>query len=366
VENPFPSTEMIERASGRPARERLSTNENEFGPAPEVVEAIAAAAREAHRYPDCDHFDLRTEVGTALGTDPGTVRIGSGIDGLLGQICRSFLGPGRTAVTSESTYPTFAYFARAGGAALHLAPYRDARVDWQELARLAHEVHADVVYVADPDNPTGTSLPPAGVTALADALPERTLLVLDGAYAEYQRDGTPSPAEVTARRMIWLRTFSKAYALAGMRVGYAVAAPALLSGLARGAEHYVVGRVAGAAALAALRAPGHLAEVVARTEEGRAHYTERLTLLGFTVLPSSTNFVTARCAGPGAAGRLAGALAASGVYVRHLAAPGLTDCLRISVGPARQREDVLAGIATLMEPTRQSRRPTAQTNGGCA
>src|SRR6202044_3532978 len=115
AENPFPSTEMAERATGLRFRERLSTNENEFGPAPGTVAAIARAAGHAHRYADCDHFSLRLRLGTLLAVPPETIRIGSGIDGLIGEISRAFLGPGRTAVASEATYPTFSYCALASG-----------------------------------------------------------------------------------------------------------------------------------------------------------------------------------------------------------------------------------------------------------
>ncbi|WP_053711136.1 pyridoxal phosphate-dependent aminotransferase [Streptomyces sp. NRRL B-3648] len=345
-ENPFPSLEMTERATGLRARERLSTNENEFGPAPEVVRAIGAAARECHRYPDCDHHELRRRLGHTLGVPEDHVHIGSGIDGLLGVIGRAFLGPGRTAVTSDATYPTFAYFARAGGATVHLVPYRDARVDTEALVRRATDTGADVVYLADPDNPTGGSLGAPALLRLADRLPARTLLVVDGAYTEYQPPADrPAAGELTGRRMLWLRTFSKAHALAGLRIGYAVGDRALLAALRRGGEHYVVGRVAEAAALAALDAVGHLTDTVRRTAEGRAHYGRRLTELGYTVLEGTTNFVTFRCADTETAAAVAKRLAQSGVFVRHLAAPGLTDCLRMSIGPTAQREAVLAELS---------------------
>ncbi|MFF4607285.1 aminotransferase class I/II-fold pyridoxal phosphate-dependent enzyme [Streptomyces sp. NPDC001339] len=350
VDNPFPSLEMTERATGLRARERLSTNENEFGPSAEAVRAIAAAAAEAHRYPDCDHFALRERLAARLRTGPDTLRVGSGVDGLLGATVRAFLGPGRTAVTSEATYPTFGYFARAAGSGLRLVPYRSGAADLEALSRCAHEHRADVVYLADPDNPTGSSRGAATVLALADDLPAGTLLVVDGAYAEYQNPADRLTArQVTGRRMLWLRTFSKAYALAGLRVGYAIADRELLGALAGGAEHYVVGRVAEAAALAALDATTHLSHVIEETAAGRAHYTAALSRLGLTVLPGMTNFVTIRLADQATAGRLAGALAALGIFVRHLRVPGMTDCLRITIGPATQRATVLDALARYLD-----------------
>jgi histidinol-phosphate aminotransferase len=360
--NPFPSLEMIERATGRRVRERLSSNENEFGVAPGVLEAITATAVAANRYPDCEHFELRQRLGDTVGVDPAAIRVGSGIDGLLGQICRTFLGQGRAAVASDSTYPTFAYFA---GASLRLARCAGAGLDAAAVIRLAAgeggegeagdgkggDGEASVVYVAEPDNPTGAELGRDAILALADALPERTLFVLDGAYAEYQDPGRAVlPADVLGRRMLWLRTFSKAYALAGMRIGYAIGRPDLLAALDAGAEHYVVGRVSDAAAVAALREQAHLASVLRQTAEGVSHYTAALTALGFTVLPSATNFVTFRCADPQAAEKLAEALAERGIFVRRVTAPAMTDCIRLTVGPPGQRAAVLAAVADLVPP----------------
>lgn len=346
--NPFPSLEMTERATGLRARERLSTNENEFGPAPSVQRAIAAAAATAHRYPDCDHFALRTRLATRLGVPADHVHIGPGIDGLLAAVCRGYLRPGRTAITSAASYPTFAYFADTSGAQLHRMAYRGVAVDVSAIAERARLIDAAVVYLADPDNPTGHSLGRRAVLEFADALPPQTLLAVDGAYAEYQVAQHRLRAhDVIDRRMLWLRTFSKAYALAGMRVGYAIGAPELLEPLRYGAEHYVVGRLAETAALAALDDDAYLAATIARTAEGRADYTARLTELGFRVLPGTANFLTFRCPDRIDAAALAEGLRATGVFVRHLTVAPLQDCLRVTIGPAPQRYTVLTRIAEL-------------------
>ncbi|MCE0445948.1 aminotransferase class I/II-fold pyridoxal phosphate-dependent enzyme [Streptomyces tricolor] len=164
---------MTERATGLRARERLSTSENEFGPAPDVVRAIGAAARECHRYPDCDHHELRRRLGHARrprGPRAHRLRHRRTARRDRPRLPRA----GRTAVTSDATYPTFAYFARARGATVHLVPYRNTCVDTEELIRRAHGTGADVVYLADPDNPTGGSLGAPALLDLAGRLPERT------------------------------------------------------------------------------------------------------------------------------------------------------------------------------------------------
>ncbi len=350
--NPFPSTEMVSRATGIRPWARLSTNENEFGPAREVVAAIAAAATQAHRYPDCEHFDLRTELASVTGARFDEVHVRTGIDGLLGDVCRAFAAGG-TVVTTAGTYATFAYFARAAGATVLTAAYRGLRVDPGALAGLAAASGADVVYLAEPDNPTSTAVGAAEVLALADALPDHTLLVVDGAYAEYQHPAARlAVPDVLARRMLWLRTFSKAYGLAGLRIGYALGAVALLDRLRADAEHYAVSRVAQQAALAAVRATGHLGRVLSETAEGRADYTRRLRGLGLTVLEGVTNFVALPCEPDASADALRARLLAGGVFVRAVPV-GDHGLIRLTIGPAAQREAVLgllSSAATVAPP----------------
>lgn len=348
--NPFPSTEMVSRVSGVWPWARLSTNENEFGPAPEVIDAIARSAAEANRYPDCEHFDLRTALSVGTGAEFDQIHVRTGIDGLLGDVCRTF-ARGGTAVSTAGTYATFGYFARVVGARLETVSYRDLRVDSGVLARRAAECDADVVYLAEPDNPTGTTLGAGAVLDLADVLPARTLLVVDGAYAEYQDPASRLPVgEVLARRMLWLRTFSKAYGLAGMRVGYALGARPVLHELRVVAEHYAVGRIAQQAALAALGATGHRDRTLAATAAGRVHYADALRNMGFTVLAGATNFVTVRCDASVPAEVLRAHLAEGGVFARAIPI-GSHGLLRLTIGPQEQRDVVLARLATLPAAT---------------
>lgn len=344
--NPFPSTEMVTRATGVRVRARLSANENEFGPAPAVVEAIRAAATEANRYPDCEHFDLRTAVAADIGVDFAQVEVGTGIDGVLRDCCRVFTGRGGTVVTTEGTYATFAYFAHAVGARVATVPYDDSwRVDVAALARQAHELAADLVYLAEPDNPTGSTLGAAAIHALRRSLPDRTLLIVDGAYVEYQDPRERLVATDLTDRVLWLRTFSKAYGLAGMRVGYVVGDAELLRRLRQGAEYYAVGRVAQQAALAAWDAGAYLDWVVDQTRQGRAHYTDALTGLGLTTLTTQTNFVTVCCDEATPAAALRAALVAGGVMSRVVPLGGPSGLLRLTVGSPKQRAAALRLLA---------------------
>lgn len=345
VANPFPSTEMVTRATGVRPWARLSTNENEFGPAPEVIEAIARAATEANRYPDCEHFDLRSALCAAAGAEFDQVHVRTGVDGLLGDICRAFARDA-TVVTTEGTYPTFAYFAATVGARVETVPYWDFRVDPSAVARRVAETGAGVVYLAEPDNPTGTAIGADAVCGLADALDERTLLVVDGAYAEYQDPAARLRlTDVLGRRMLWLRSFSKAYGLAGLRVGYALGRPDVLDGLRAITEYYAVGRVAQQAALAALRAGEYRDRTLAATAAGRDHYSTRLREWGFTVLDGATNFVAIRGRPELTAEQLRGRLVEGGVFARAVPI-GRDGLLRLTIGPTEQREAVLALLAS--------------------
>ncbi|NMI62665.1 aminotransferase class I/II-fold pyridoxal phosphate-dependent enzyme [Streptomyces sp. RLA2-12] len=241
---------MQERSTGLPARWRLSTNENEFGPAPSAVEAMAAAAQDAHRYPDCAHHSLRRSLARLHGVSEEAILVATGIDGLLAQVCRSLLHPDSPVVTTAGTYPTFAHFAEAAGAVVHTVDYHQDRADAEALATAARRHRAALVYLAEPDNPLGSALGADEVLRLADRLPESTVLVVDGAYAEYAATRPLDARDVMGRPLLWLRTFSKAHGLAGLRVGYCLYDRATTAGLDRGLEHYAVGRLAETAARA--------------------------------------------------------------------------------------------------------------------
>ncbi|MGW5383326.1 aminotransferase class I/II-fold pyridoxal phosphate-dependent enzyme [Nocardia sp. NPDC003963] len=342
--NPFPSTEMVSRSNGWVPRGRLSANENEFGPAPEVVAAITDAAAQAHHYPDCEHYDLRHALARTTGASFDQVHVRTGIDGLLGDICRRFAAS-RVVVTTAGTYATFGYFAAGVAARIETVPYRDLQVDSAALVRRAARDRAAVVYLAEPDNPTGSALGADEILALSDALPEYTLLIVDGAYTEYLEPGRRLGADdIVQRRMLWLRTFSKVYGLAGMRVGYALGAAALLDELRAAAEHYGVGRVAQLAALAALDATRHRDETLDRTASGRAHYTRELDAMGYRVLPGSTNFITVQCGPTAPAAALYAHLARARILTRAITGISENGLLRITIGPPAQRAVVLDAL----------------------
>ena len=340
---PFVGPETQERARGAAFAARLGANESAFGPSPGAVAAMAAAASGTWMYGDPEGHDLRHALADHHGCDAGNVVIGEGIDGLLGYLVRLLIAPGDAVVTSDGAYPTFNYHVAGFGGALHKVPYRDDREDPEALIAKARAVDAKLIYFANPDNPMGSWHDAATVQAMIDALPEGCVLALDEAYADTAPADAIPPLDLTHPRVIRFRTFSKAYGLAGLRVGYALAAPDFATAFNKIRNHFGVGRLAQAAALAALADRDHLTATVARIAAARDRIAGIARAHGLTPLPSATNFVTIDCGRDGDFARavLAG-LIAEGVFVRMpFVAPG-DRAIRVSCGPDDML-DVFAG-----------------------
>ena len=330
---PFVGPETQERARGRLFRARLGANESVFGPAPAVREAVARAAEEAWAYGDPEAFELRRALSALTGAAPERITVGSGIDGLLGVAARLFAGPGDAVVTSLGGYPTFSYHVDGLGARRVSVPYRDDREDWEGLAAAAHAERARIVYIANPDNPMGTVWPAQAIRDLRAALPEDCMLFLDEAYLDFAPEGTAPEFPADDPGVIRFRTFSKAYGLAGLRVGYALSAPEMARGFDKLRNHFGVGRVAQAGALAALGAQDWLAAVVAQVAQGRARLARIAAENGLQAIPSATNFVTIDCGGDGDFARaVLREVVARDVFIRMPGVAPLDRCIRVSVG----------------------------------
>jgi histidinol-phosphate aminotransferase len=335
---PFVGPEALERRLGHPLGTRLGANESLFGPSARVIDAMRAAALEIQLYGDPEAYELRMAISRHHGLSLDHLVLGSGIDELLGVLVRAYLEPGQAAVMSKGGYPTFAYQVAGQGGRIETVPYRDDRNDAEALVETARTIGAKLLYLANPDNPSGSYLPIATQQALIDRLPPDCLLVLDEAYAEFApADAIPEIAPLDPR-VIRLRTFSKAHGLAGMRVGYAFGAPETIRPFDRIRNQFGVGRMAQAAALAALADQGHVASVVASVAAGRAEYAALARELGFAALPSATNFVTIDVGTNACAKTLLSALLErEGVFIRMPGAAPLDRCIRVTVGRPEER-----------------------------
>jgi histidinol-phosphate aminotransferase len=347
---PFVGPEAQERARGRPFVARLGANESPFGPSPRVVEAMARAAADTWMYGDPENHDLKAALAAAHGVTPAHLVVGEGIDALLGYLVRMCVGPGDAVVTSDGAYPTFNFHVAGYGGVLARVPYRDDREDVPALVARAAEVGARLIYLANPDNPMGTWHPAATIEAAVAAVPEGCLLVLDEAYVEFAPDDAVPRIDAEDPRVVRLRTFSKAYGMAGARVGYGIGAPELMRSFDKIRNHFGMSRVSQAGALAALGDPGWIGTVrrevaVAReriSEIGRAH--------GLLPLPSATNFVTLDCRRDGNFARsVLRGLIDRDVFVRMpFVAPG-DRCIRVSAGPARDLDAFAAALPLALD-----------------
>ena len=332
---PFTGPETLERARGRPFRARLGANESLFGPSPRAVAAMAQAAAEAWMYGDPDQHDLKAALAAHHLCAPGHIVPGEGIDGLLGLLVRLTVAPGDRVVTSAGAYPTFAFHVTGHGGILTRVPYRADHEDPDALLAAAQATGARLLYLANPDNPMGSHHPGAAIEALLDRLPETCLLVLDEAYVDLAPKGTAARIAPDDSRVIRFRTFSKGYGLAGLRVGYALAAEPLARAFDRVRNHFGLGRIAQAGALAALQDQDWLDQVRAQVVTARARIAGIARQNGLTPLPSATNFVTVDCGRDGAFARaVLAALQDRDVFVRMPGVAPLDRCIRISAGDA--------------------------------
>lgn len=342
---PFVGPETQERARGRSFAARLGANENIFGPSPLAIAAMERAASEAWMYGDPENHDLKQALARHHRVPAESIIVGEGIDGLLGYLVRLLVGPGDLVVTSDGAYPTFNFHVAGFGGKLYKVPYRGDHEDPQALAQAARETGAKLVYFANPDNPMGSWHPAATVQALIDAVPETCLLVLDEAYVEFAPDGTAPALDPTNSRVIRMRTFSKAYGMAGARVGYAVAHPALIRAFDKIRNHFGMSRIGQAGAAAALADPDHLPRIRAAVAASRTEIARIARQNGRSPLPSATNFVTIDAGGDGAfARRLVAELIARDIFVRMPFVAPHDRCIRVSCGRA---QDLAAFAAAL-------------------
>jgi histidinol-phosphate aminotransferase len=330
---PFVGPEVQERHRGAPFLARLGANESVFGPSPFAVAAMQDAAGQCWQYADATNYDLIHAISAHMSVRPDNIIIGEGIDGLLGYVVRLLVAPGDPVVTSDGAYPTFNYHVVGFGGTLHKVPFRNDHEDIDALIAKAAEVEAKIIYLSNPDNPMGSWHSGAKIEKALDSLPDGTLLLLDEAYIEFAPSGTAPNIDADDPRVIRMRTFSKAYGMAGARVCYGIGAPDLIKSFDKVRNHFGMSRISQAGALAAYEDTAWLEEVIALVAEARDRIAAIAKANGLTPLPSATNFVTVDCGGDGAFAKavLAG-LIEQGVFVRMpFVSPG-DRCIRISAG----------------------------------
>lgn len=322
--------------SGRNRAIRLASNENPLGASPRAAAAYAALRDELHRYPDGAARELRETIARVEELDPARIVCGAGSDELIALLVRGYAGPGDEVLHSEHGFLMYPIAARTAGASPVAAPERKLRADVDALLERV-TAKTRLLFLANPNNPTGSYLSEAELRRLREGLPERVLLVVDSAYAEYVTEddyGSGAGLVEAFDNVVMTRTFSKIHGLAALRLGWAYCPPAVAGVLDRLRGPFNVSQAAQAAGVAALGDREHVAHSRRHNARWRAWLIERLAALYLHPYPSAANFVLVRF--PGHPERSADAALAdlkeNGVLVRALAAYGLPDCLRITIG----------------------------------
>ncbi|MGE0630247.1 MAG: pyridoxal phosphate-dependent aminotransferase [Hyphomicrobiaceae bacterium] len=330
---PFVGPEALERRSRAPFRARIGANESVFGPSPKVIAAMCEAAAQSWMYGDPEQHDLKAALARHHGVGIGNIAVDSGVDALLGLVVRMTVEPGDPVVTSLGGYPTFIFHVDGHGGRLIRVPYRNDREDPQALLDAARRQQARLVYLANPDNPMGTWWSADDVQRMIDGVPEGTMLVLDEAYCDTAPADAIPPLDVTNPSVLRMRTFSKAYGMAGVRVGYCIGEQGVIGMFYKIRNHFDVSRMAQAGAIAALADQPYLEDVVRRIEHARGEIARIAQANQLLALPSATNFVAVDMRRDGAfARRVLEELGRRGVFVRMPGVAPLDRCVRISAG----------------------------------
>ncbi|MEM6896240.1 MAG: pyridoxal phosphate-dependent aminotransferase [Pseudomonadota bacterium] len=350
---PFVGPEAQERARAAPFVARLGANESVFGPSPRAQAAMARAAAEAWKYADPEAHDLRHALATHHGVPPENIIVGEGIDGLLGLVVRLTVEAGTPVITSDGAYPTFAYHVAGFGGVLHKVPYKADAEDPVALISAATARKARLIYWSNPDNPMGTWHGAGVVERTISHVPENCLLILDEAYVDTAPEGTAPPLDPDNARVLRMRTFSKAYGLAGARVGYAIGPAPLIKAFDKVRNHFGMGRLSQIGALAALEDQGHLRDVKQKIAWARAELYRIARENGLTAIPSATNFVAIDCGQDGDFARaVLAALIERGIFVRMPGVVPLDRCIRVSCGDGADLEAFAAALPDALTAAR--------------
>jgi histidinol-phosphate aminotransferase len=334
---------------------KMASNENPFGPSPKAVEAMKGALAESNFYPDNDAIELRQRLAEHHNLQPEQIVPTAGSTALLGIIARTLLSPGLNAVTSERSFIVYPIATQAAGGQLIQVPMRSHGFDLNAIAA-AVDQQTRIIYISNPNNPTGTLVPPKELDRFLDQIPDHVIVILDEAYYDFAQyfaairgvDYSHSLDYVNqGRKVVVLRTFSKAHGLAGVRVGYGIGPAELMSYFARMRTTFSVSVVAQAAALAALDDEAHTQKTLKNNAEQSTRLSAGITELGYHTVATWANFLYCELGDDAAA--VAKRLQAEGVIVRPLGPWGAPKAIRITIGTPEQNDIFLRAFKKVME-----------------
>jgi histidinol-phosphate aminotransferase len=342
--------EEVKREYGLDDVIKLASNENPLGTSPKAIAAMEAALTGVNVYPDGQSYELRQALARRFDVSMDYVTAGNGADGLILGICMAFLEEESEVVVSVSSFPVYDIYTHIMRAELVKTPLKEHGLDLEAMADAINE-RTRVVFVCNPNNPTGTIVSADEVDRFMERVPDHVLVVFDEAYYEFVDSDTYSETihyvRDGRRNVLILRTFSKVYGLAGIRLGYGIGHPDVLACLHQVKEPFAVNLLAQAAGLAALEDTAFLEQTVARNREERHFLYEALTRMGLSYVPSHTNFVSVEI-GPQAGDVIQGLLE-MGVIVRPCVAYDLPDFARVTIGDRAQNERFIHSLELILD-----------------
>jgi histidinol-phosphate aminotransferase len=356
---PGPSLDEQKASLGLEEVAKLNWNEGLFGPLPGVLDAAAAELDRSWEYPEHAYIELREAIGAEIGVPADWILPGHGIQTLILALAAAFLSPGERVVVPDPTYGLYAQASHAAGAVVQRVSSPELRLDLERIADSARRIRARMAWICDPNNPTGSLLDASEWSDFLRGLPEDCVVAADEAYIDFVAPDSRLRREddiAAGRPLIVLRTFSKIFGLAGLRLGYAVATPGLVPYLQTVQEPFNLNRPALVAGLASLGRPDEVAERRAATALARERLAAGLRDAGMEPLPSAANFVLVRHGADDA--QLIGGLLRRGILVRSGADLGLPGWMRITVGPEPLMDRVSAALPDVLSEVRRSGAPT--------
>ncbi|HHL40205.1 MAG TPA: histidinol-phosphate transaminase [Deltaproteobacteria bacterium] len=332
--------EELERELGISGSIKLASNENPLGPSPRAIEAAARAVREAHRYPDGSCFYLKRRLAAHLGVETGNIMVGNGSNEIIELLVRTFVRPGDEVLMADPSFAVYPLVTQAAGGAAVRVGLREMTIDLDAMAR-ALTGRTRLVFIANPNNPTGTIVTAAALDAFMERVPPGVVVCIDEAYYEYVRspDYPDSLRYIKERAVVVLRTFSKIYGLAGLRVGYGAAPEEIVSLVERVRQPFNVNSVAQAAACAALDDRDFVERSRRANADGLQYLFAGLAELGLETVPTEANFFLIKV---GDGKRLYEELLREGIIVRPMGGYGLGEYIRVNVGTKAENHRLLS------------------------
>lgn len=325
---------------------KLASNENALGPSPKAIEAMRVAAEQSHIYPDGASFALRSRIAQMFGVRFEQTAVGSGSSEMIELLCHAFLNERTGVVAAEYSFALYGIMAKLFHAQYMAVPNK---ADWShDLSAMLRAITAEtrIVFITNPTNPLGTMVFQKELDAFMDAVPEHVVVAFDEAYLDFAAEKPDALKYLRqGKNVVIMRTFSKAYGLAGIRAGFVVTTPAIADLLNKARSPFNLNLVAQAAALAALDDQEHVARTVSMVNLGRRQYEEAFRSWGVDYIPSHANFILARV---GDGKRVYEGCLARGVILRPMDAYGLPEYIRITIGTARENERCLTALKEML------------------